>query len=113
MTNLRFGEREWVCLWRVQGRPDVSKLGKEIAKKIDMEIISSTLDTFPSEKNGKGGVGLQVYWAWTESFLVISTWPELGFFRVYLASCKKFDPREVTMILSEIGYILAFEPTEI
>lgn len=112
----RFGEKEWVALWRVIGPLDcleAKALGESIAGAVNMEIVSSTLDTFPHPTNGKGGVGIQIYWAWTESFLVISTWPELNMYRVYLASCKQFDVKDVIKEISKHGIPTAFELMEI
>jgi len=116
MEKLRFGEQEWVALWRVKGSPsarEANDLGRAIAEAIGMEVVSSAVDLFPHSSNGKGGVGLQAYWAWTESFLVISTWPELGIFRVYLASCKRFESSIVIDEISKYGIPIAFELTEI
>lgn len=74
-----------------------------------MTIEASLRNAFPNQQ-GKGGHGVQVYWCWTESFLVISTWPQLGFIRVYLASCKEFLPVIVTKFLeARVGPVLKFD----
>jgi len=110
----RFGDTEWVKLWSVKGglsAIELYRLGADIAQAIDMDVVSQTLDLFPSPRNGKGGVGLQIYWAWTESFLVISTWPELGIFRVYLASCKEISEKgeiQLHKLLSAFGLVQEF-----
>lgn len=114
--NPRFGEREWMAFWRVQGRPtspELYALGRTVASKIGMTVVNSCGDLFPHESNSKGGVGNQIYFCWTESFMVLSSWPDLNFFRVYIASCKKFDPRDVSNELREVGPILQFEVAEI
>lgn len=109
----RFGEKEDVALWRVQGtltREQVLDLGEDIAQLIKMTIVGAArVDSFPTAA-GTGGAGFQAYWCWTESFLVISTWPELGFFRVYLASCREFLPVIVTKFLeATTGPVLQFD----
>lgn len=109
----KFGEREDIVLCRVEGvltREEILELGDNIAALIGMEVVGKPrVDSFPTAE-GKGGAGYQVYWCWTESFLVISTWPKLGFIRVYLASCKSFLPTVVINFLkSAVGPVLQFE----
>lgn len=108
----KFGMREDVALWKIEGfksTNDTLDLGFEIAKLANMTVETWHIEEFPT-KEGNGGVGCQIYWVWTESFLVISTWPELGFTRIYMASCKPFDARNITQHLSAImGSILQFE----
>lgn len=108
-----FGIDEDVGLWRVGTSlpldlESVRGLGVQIANLIDMNIEQSMEGVFP--KKGKGGHGIQIYWEWTESFLVISTWPKLGFLRVYVASCKPFLPVMVSKFLeATVGPVLKFE----
>lgn len=113
---LTFGEQEDVALWKVSGVFDdhfILELGTRLAELVSMQIEAENVKNFPNSQ-GKGGTGIQVYWAWTESFLVISTWPELGFIRIYMASCKSIVPGIVSNFLkNQVGEILQFRYAEI
>jgi hypothetical protein len=117
-TVARFGEREDVALWRVEGvKSDefLRELGGHLAKLLDMHILDGPLMHTFTEGDGQGaGTGAQYYWVWGESFLVISTWPALGFTRIYLASCKQFHPVLVTKFLeAAVGEVQHFRYAEI
>lgn len=62
--------------------------------------------SFPTPE-GKGGVGYQIYHGLVESWVLIGTWPEHGFIRITLASCKPFNPYAVAAWLTkELGPVL-------
>lgn len=113
-----FGLREDVALYRVQGvlkDEDIRRLGQALADLLGMRILDGPMVNNFEEGDGQGaGTGAQYYWVWGESFLVISTWPELGFVRVYLASCKPFHPWLVTKFLQAmVGEMQSFRFAEI
>lgn len=101
-----FGEREDIALWKVAGVFEdnfILDLGACLADLLGMEVEGTYLKTFLNTQ-GKGGTGIQVYWAWTDSFLVISTWPEIGIIRVAMSTCaiEKFLPVMVTKFLEAV-----------
>lgn len=116
LVMMVFGEREDIALWKVAGIFEDSfilDLGKWLADLVGMKIEGSDVKSFPNAQ-GNGGTGIQIYWAWTDSFLVISTWPELGFIRIYMASCKPFVPCLVSKFLkAQVGEVTKFRYAEI
>lgn len=105
-----FGLEEWQAGWRAEGTmtlQEVLVLAWELVEFVGMTPDGHpVIDHYP--KLGRGGVGIQVYQRLYESWLIISTWPDHGFVRVNLSSCKPFDPYPVERFLeSKVGRILA------
>jgi hypothetical protein len=105
-----FGEEELQAGWRVKGH-----LGMEALLYFSTALINLVgmvpdgapdIRVYPN--NGRGGNGIQIYQPLFESWLIISTWPDHGFVRVNLSSCKPFDFVEVGKYLVEkVGPIMA------
>jgi len=100
MTTYTLGEKEWQSGWRVNGQltlQEAFNLCGNIIDGIDMTKHGSPhVEFFNGEK---GGVGFQVYQILVESWLIISTWPAHGFFRLNLSSCKFFNHGRVSALL--------------
>lgn len=104
MTELGLVETQW-C-WRVASLKqlsvnDVIQLARQL-----IQLAAMTCDGEPDcacypTVEGKGGHGIQVYQRLVESFLVISTWPDFGFIRITLSSCKPFDVDVIGKFLEE------------
>lgn len=97
------GLQEWQSGWRIKGDLTLQEaldLSKNLIAFVGMEAFEA-----PDVKyfNGiKGGVGFQFYQTLVESWLIISTWPKHGFFRVNLSSCKYFSHGAVTVFLERL-----------
>lgn len=109
MPTLGLQEIQWG--WRVQG---VLALDRLLLLSMNIiELVGMTPDGppdirfYPNGKN-KGGHGVQVYSPLVESWLIISTWPQHGFMRVNLSSCKPYDPSKVAQYLeAHVGPVQA------
>jgi len=102
------GETEWQSGWRIQGdltSAEVIKLAEDLIRFVDMTPDTPyDLREYPNAA-GCGGVGKQLYFPLTESWIVIGTWPQHGYFRVNLSSCKPYDYGATTSWLARIGSI--------
>lgn len=105
MPDLVLGLIETQWCWRVSCREFTLGELLELAESL-VDLIHMTCDgkadysTYPN-REGKGGYGIQLYQKLVESFLVISTWPDHGFMRITIASCKSYSVEDVTAFLEE------------
>ena len=103
------GETEWQSGWRIQGdltMGEVISLSQSLIKFINMTPDPPfDLRNYPNAA-GCGGVGVQLYQPLTESWIVIGTWPQHGFFRINLSSCKPYDFGATTSWLGRFGKVL-------
>jgi S-adenosylmethionine/arginine decarboxylase-like enzyme len=104
MTQLGLVETQW-C-WRVASLKQLSvneiiQLARQLVKLVGMTCDGEPDCACYPTTEGKGGHGIQVYQRLVESFLVISTWPDFGFLRITLASCRPFDTKEVSLFLED------------
>ncbi len=102
------GLRELQAAWRIEAVPDLDFL-LALSRKL-IKFVGMTTDGAPDVRhypNGavNGGIGIQVYQPLVESWLIISTWPEHGFTRINLSSCKPFNPSLVTNYLMKFGKV--------
>jgi hypothetical protein len=113
-----FGAVEHMAWWQVQGyltEVQVVDLGRQLS-----QVTGMTLDGLPDVRRyptpgGLGGEGVQVYFAWVESWLIIGTWPDLNLVRVAMSTCavERFCPEAVTRFLKgSIGQVIKFGCTE-
>lgn len=116
-TNPDFGAIEHMAWWKIGGRLSPARvltLGQELS-----ELVGMTLDGEPDVReypnpDSKGGVGVQVYFAWVESWLLIGTFPlagEAGIVRVAMSTCatERFLPAKVDLFLSlVVGPVLKY-----
>lgn len=72
----------------------IQAIGMTVDGELDIRI-------YPNQ-DGKGGDGVQIYQPLVESFLIIGTWPQHGFIRIYLASCKPYEVDKVDKLLATI-----------
>jgi hypothetical protein len=103
------GVTEYQAGWRIKGyltSAEVAQLAHDLIKFVGMTPDPPfDLREYPNA-TGHGGVGIQLYQPLTESWLVVGTWPDHGFFRVNLSSCKPFDYGATTSWLGRFGQIL-------
>lgn len=102
-----FGTVEHMAWWQVRGEVGeerVLALGEELS-----QLTGMTLDGSPDVRHypnaaGQGGVGMQLYFPWVESWLIIGTWPEIGIIRVAMSTCavERFLPVMVTKYLEAV-----------
>lgn len=102
-TNL--GLNEQVSAWRI--KTSLSLQGALDLRRDIISFVGMTKDGPPDVRRyptaaGNGGAGVQVYQPITESFCIVGTWPEHGFIRVYLASCRPFSHGAVTVFLGKV-----------
>jgi S-adenosylmethionine/arginine decarboxylase-like enzyme len=116
--SVPFGEIEHMACWTLRGHLDeaqVRELGLELSQLTGMTLHGNpVVDEFPTE-DGKGGIGIQAYFAWVESWLLIGTWPEIGLVRVAMSTCavERFTPITVTKYLEQaVGCVEKFSFTE-
>ncbi len=109
---MTLGEKEIVAGWRVENKPsleEVLALIPRLIRFVDMKPhphIGPHVSYFPTPE-GEGGTGHQVYQILVESWVIIGTWPDHGFSRVVLSSCKGFNPNAVASWLSkEFGMVV-------
>lgn len=116
--QLPFGWIEAMAWWQVLGslgEDQVLALGQELS-----QVTGMTLDGEPDVRHyptpaGLGGEGLQVYFAWVESWLIIGTWPDLGIIRIAMSTCavERFCSVAVTKYLeTKVGRIVKSGDTE-
>jgi len=117
MNPIPFGEVEHMACWTLHGRLDenqVRALGEELSQLTGMTLYGEPdVASFPTP-DGKGGVGIQAYFKWVESWMIIGTWPEIGLVRVAMSTCavERFLPIQVTKHLESVGPIIKYGFTE-
>ena len=100
------GAMEILAAWRVEIVPtlkEVLVLIPQLISFVGMKPhphIGPHISFFPTPE-GEGGNGYQVYQILVESWVIIGIWPELGFCRIVLSSCKRFNPNAVASWLSK------------
>ncbi|MBV6343668.1 S-adenosylmethionine decarboxylase [Candidatus Magnetobacterium casensis] len=85
----------------------LAKMARDI-----IDLVGMTIDGDPDIRHyptpeGNGGQGIQLYQPLVESWLILGTWPEHGFLRVNLSSCKPYDIGIVRRYLELLGNIEA------
>lgn len=114
----KLGAVETVWCWKVETPEMNTRRVIDLSVEV-INLIGMTLDGLPEVSHypnldNKGGYGIQLYQKLVESFLIISTWPDHGIARFYLASCVPFDPDVVGQFLeSTVGKIQASGGCEI
>lgn len=102
MTEL--GAQEWQSAWRIKA---VITLQEAIDLKNDiLSFVDMKKDGKPDVRkypngDGNGGNGFQLYQPIVESWFIIGTWPEHGFIRINLSSCKFFEHGSLTSMLAK------------
>ena len=111
------GLYELQCGWRVRFVPRSAASAVKLATEL-ISLVGMTPDgeaeidirSYPNEQ-GNGGQGFQVYLRrvyqpLVESWIIIGTWPEHGFTRINLSSCKPYEPGQVSSYLSLLGEVV-------
>lgn len=99
MATKSLGIDEIQAGWRVRGEFDAARLllfCEQLIRFVEMTPEGAwDLQYFQPRPERNGGLGLQAYHALTESWIIFSTWPQHGFVRITLASCKPFNVKLV------------------
>ena len=104
---IKFGSIEHMAWWKISGKlteNEVLSLGKDLSLLAEMTLDGEPdIRRYPTD-NGNGGVGIQVYFPWVESWMIIGTWPELNLIRIAMSTCaiEKFVPDKVGVFLELI-----------
>lgn len=113
-----FGAVEHMAWWLVSGKlseKQALSLGRELSRLTGMTLDGEPdLRRYPTQ-NGAGGYGVQIYFPWVESWLLIGTWPDLNLVRVAMSTCatERFIPAAVTKFLEAvIGAVQKYGFTE-
>lgn len=104
MATDGLGLDELVSAWRIKVALNLQQsldLRQELINFVEMQNDGPPTVKFYPNNNQKGGSGLQLYQPIVESWCIVGTWPEHGFIRIYLASCKAFSHEEVTGLLAK------------
>ena len=80
------------------------------------QLTGMTLDGEPDIREyptpaDLGGHGVQIYFPWVESWLIIGTWPDLNLIRVAMSTCavERFLPVMVTKFLeAAVGTVIKY-----
>ena len=105
--------------YRIQGEFDLSRILMVLDRLIRFVNMTPagewSYKIYGLEESIKGGgVGVQGKKDLVESWVLFSTWPEHGFLRVTLASCKPYDVEAVAGFLSEnLGPIIKYGQIEL
>jgi len=89
------GLREWQAGWRIAGEFDAGRLMavlNGLIREVGMTPAGAwDVRFYTPQQEANGGLGVQGYRDLVESWIIFSTWPEHGFIRVNLSSCRPFD----------------------
>ena len=72
-----------------------------LANRVGMTIVNGPTVVSFKEMSGDPTAGLSAFAIISESHIALHTWPQQGFIRVDIGSCRDFDNEDAILFISE------------
>ena len=76
------------------------RLLEALMKLLELHPHGSSCFEFPTPWN-TGGIGITAIQSFTESYIVIDSWPEHEYANVHICSCKSYVSNSIKLFLNE------------